>query len=240
MGTSSFMWSVWFLPHNVFPNAQNAGSAGKRTQPGVHCQNGPQFNMAVRITSEHTYAQNAQARIWAAHVIGLLHTEVVLHTSQSLHAIWCSPTRPHRDCVGIGHAMAVERWVLANEISIFSYVEISALLTYENLEFARTQISLRNELGTTFACRHLRLTCVYRCQACEALICLMNSSYFYQLIHAYLSTCTYIIHHRVLYIKGTLLKYLSFSLSLFHFLSWFACKMKEQSIVKTFIKIMQN
>ena len=31
------------------------------------------------------------------HVIELLHTEVVWHTSQSPHTIWCSPTRPHRD-----------------------------------------------------------------------------------------------------------------------------------------------
>ena len=58
---------------------QNAGSAGKRTWPGVHCPNGPQFNMVVRVTSEHTctYAQNARARIQALHVIELLHTEVV-------------------------------------------------------------------------------------------------------------------------------------------------------------------
>ena len=86
------------LPHNVLPNAQNAGSVGKQTRPGVHRPNGPQFKMAVRVTSElHTYAWNARARIWAMHVIGLLHTEVVWLTSQSLHAIWCSLTRPHRD-----------------------------------------------------------------------------------------------------------------------------------------------
>ena len=62
--------------------------------------------------------------------------------------------------------MAVERWVWANEISIFSYVEISAFFfTYGNGEFARTQISLRNDLRTAFVCRHLRLKYVYRCQA---------------------------------------------------------------------------
>ena len=33
--------------------AQNAGSAGKRTWPGVHRPNGPQFKMAVWVTSEH-------------------------------------------------------------------------------------------------------------------------------------------------------------------------------------------
>ena len=90
-------WSTWLLPHNVLPNAQNAGSAGKQTGPGVHRQNGHQFKMAVRVTSQDVYAQNAWARIRAMHVIGLLHTEVVWHTSHSLHAIWCSPTRPHRD-----------------------------------------------------------------------------------------------------------------------------------------------
>ena len=88
----------------------------------VHRPNGPQFNMAVRITSEHTHAWNAWARIRAVHVIWLLHTEIVWHTSQSPYTIWCSPTRRycHWDWrIGIGCAMAAERWVWANEISIF-------------------------------------------------------------------------------------------------------------------------
>ena len=152
MGTSGLCWSPWLLPHNVLPNAQNAGSAGKRTQPGVHRPNGPQFNMAVRVTSEHTYARNAWAGIRAVHIIGLLNTEVVWQTSQSLHAICCIWIG-----VGIGCAMAFERWVWANEISIFFYVEISALLTYGNGWVARTQIPLLNDLETAFACRHLRL-----------------------------------------------------------------------------------
>ena len=65
--------------------------------------------------------------------------------------------------------MAVERCVWANEISIFSFIEISALLTYGNREFARTQISLRNDLQIAFVCRHLQLKYVYRCQAHVAL-----------------------------------------------------------------------
>ena len=59
----------------------------------------PQFNMAILVTLKHAYAQNARARIWTVYVIWLLHTEVVWHTNQSPHAIWCSPTRPHRDAV---------------------------------------------------------------------------------------------------------------------------------------------
>ena len=65
-------------------------------------------------------------------IIWLLHTEVVWHTSQSLHAIWSFPTRPHRDCGGIGFVMAFERWVSTNEISIFFYVKISTILMSEN------------------------------------------------------------------------------------------------------------
>ena len=135
--------------HNVLPNAQNASSAGKWTWPGVHQPNGPQFNMAIRVTSEQTYAHNAWARIRAVHVIGLLHTGDVWHTSQSPHAIWCSPTCPHSDWRMVG-CVAFERWVRANEISIFSYVEISASLTYRNGGVTRIQILLRNDLGTAF------------------------------------------------------------------------------------------
>ena len=81
----------------MLPNAQNAGSAGKRTRRGVHRPNGPQYNIAVRVTSEHTYAWNAPARIWAVHVIELLHTKVVWHTRKWPHATRCFLTRPHRD-----------------------------------------------------------------------------------------------------------------------------------------------
>ena len=47
--------------------------------------------------------------------------------------------------------MAAERWVWTNEKPYFSYVEISALLTYWHGEFARKQISLRNEQQKTAA-----------------------------------------------------------------------------------------
>ena len=72
--------------------------------------------------------------------------------------------------VGIGCAMAPERRVWANEISVFSYVEISALLKYGNGEFARTIISLRNALRTALSVVICGSYHVYRCQACEALI----------------------------------------------------------------------
>ena len=34
--TSGLCWSPWLIPHNVLLNAQNAGSADKRTRPWVH------------------------------------------------------------------------------------------------------------------------------------------------------------------------------------------------------------
>ena len=41
MLTSGLCWSPWLIPHNVLLNAQNAGSADKRTRPwsnhGVQC-----------------------------------------------------------------------------------------------------------------------------------------------------------------------------------------------------------
>ena len=37
----------------MLSNAQNAGSAGKRTRPWVHRPQTPQFKMAVRVTPEH-------------------------------------------------------------------------------------------------------------------------------------------------------------------------------------------
>ena len=125
-GLAVLCWSPWLIPHTVLLNAQNAGSAGKQTRPGVHPRSsvGPSPKRYGRsnYTSEHTHAQNARARIRAVHVIGLLHTEIVWHRSQSPHTIWCSPTHPHCHWdwrIRIGCAMAAERWVWANEISIF-------------------------------------------------------------------------------------------------------------------------
>ena len=141
-------WLIPLIPHNVLLNAQNAGSAGKRTRPGFHSPNGPQFNMAVRITSEHTYAR---ARIRAVHVIGLLHTEIVWHTSQSPHTIWCSPDASAlplglagRDwlCDG-GWTLGMGQW----DIHIFSYVEILCL-THVLTQGIRTHTNFTSEWST--------------------------------------------------------------------------------------------
>ena len=127
----------------------------KFNEEHFHRPNAPQFKMAIRVTSEHTYARNARARIRAIHVIGLLHTEVVWHTSQLPHAIWCSLTLPHRYwlCNG-GWTLGI--W--ANEISV-CFLRRDQCLTYGN--FAKN--SLQNHLRTAFACRYLRLKYVYRC-----------------------------------------------------------------------------
>ena len=143
-------WSLWLIPHNVLLNAQNAGLAGKRTRLWVHLPNGPQFNMAVRITSEHTYTRNARARIRAVHVIGLLHTEIVWHTSQSPHSIWCSPMHPycHWDWrIGIGCAMAAECWVWASEISTF-ILRWDQCVTHVLTWGIRTHINFTSEWST--------------------------------------------------------------------------------------------
>ena len=62
-----------------------------------------------------------------------------------------------------GWTLGMGQW----EIHIFLRRDQS--LTYGNGEFARTQISLRNDLRTAFAFRNLRLKYVYICQAREAL-----------------------------------------------------------------------
>ena len=101
-------------------NAQNAGSASKRTQIGVHCPNRPNS-----IWPSELHARNAPARIQAAHVIGLLHTEIVSHVHVQANRTQFGA--PQRVCiaigigVGIGCAMAAERWVWANEIYPYFY-----------------------------------------------------------------------------------------------------------------------
>ena len=74
--TSGVCWSPWLIPHNVLLNAQNAGSADKRTWPwsnnGVQCTI-TRSNMAVRITLQHEPGFEP----------GFLRTEIVWHTSQS-------------------------------------------------------------------------------------------------------------------------------------------------------------
>ena len=113
----------------------------------VHRPNGPQFNMAFRIT----YPRNARAKIWAVHVIALLHTAIIVwHTSQSPHTIWCSPTRPHCHWdwrIGIGCAMAAERWVWANEISIF-FQRRDQCLTHVLTQGIRTHTNFTSEWST--------------------------------------------------------------------------------------------
>ena len=170
MGTSGFMLIPVTHPTQCVAECTKCGFSGKANTAWGPSPTSPQSKMAVRLTSEHMYAQNARARIRAMHVIGLLHTEVVWHTSQSLHASWCSLTHPHRYWRTLWW-LAV-RWRLNVGYGPMRSVP---LLTYGNGEFTRTQISLRNVLRTAFACRHLRLKYVYRCQACEALIFLFLS-----------------------------------------------------------------
>ena len=69
-----------------------------------------------------------------------LHRSICTHNTLANHRTLNTHPHCHFDwCMGIGCAMAAERWVWANEKPYFFYVEISALRT----EFARKQISLR-------------------------------------------------------------------------------------------------
>ena len=98
MGTSGFMLIPVTPPTQCVAECAKCGFSGANEHSlGSIAQTGPQSEMTVKVTSERTHARNARVRIRAMHVIGLLHTEAVWHTSQSLHAIWCSPTCPHRD-----------------------------------------------------------------------------------------------------------------------------------------------
>ena len=135
------------FPHNVLLNAKSVGSMGKRTQPGVQHSNGLQFNMAIRITSEHTYAQNARDKIRAVRIISCC-IQRLFDTQANHRKLFGAPRRIR---IGIGRAMAFECWVQTNEISIFFYVEISAILMYGNGGVAHTQIFTSDWLGTAFA-----------------------------------------------------------------------------------------
>ena len=76
------------------------------------------------------------------------HTEVVWHTSQSSHAIWCSPTRPHMDwrrdwlCDG-DWTLGIGQW----DLHIFLRRD-QCLIHVRIGEVERTQISPPNDLGT--------------------------------------------------------------------------------------------
>ena len=154
MGTSGFILIPMTPPTKYVTECAKCGFSG---QANTVLGPSPKFKMDIRVTLKQMYARNARARIRAMHVIGFLHAEVVWHKP----IIACYLVLPWRIRigigVGIGCAVAVEHLVWANEISVFSYVEISAVLTYGNEEFACRQISLRNDLRTAFACHHLRL-----------------------------------------------------------------------------------
>ena len=112
-----------------------SGQANTIWGPPTDRSNGPQFNMAVRITSEHTCARNAQARIRAI--------------------VWYTTRWDWR--IGIGCAMAAECWVWANEISIFFPRRDQCLTHVLTRKFARTQISLRNDQRKTASPRAVKV-----------------------------------------------------------------------------------
>ena len=137
-GLAVLCWSLWLISHNVLLNAQNVGSAGKQTWPGVHCPNGPQFNMAVRITSEHTYTQD---------VIGCC-IQRLFDTQANHHTPFGAPRRVRMWIgIGIGCAMAAERWVWANEISIF-FLCRDQCLTHVLTRGIRTHTNFTSEWST--------------------------------------------------------------------------------------------
>ena len=149
-------WSPWLIPHNVLLNAQNAGSAGKRTWVWVHRPNGPQFNinMAVRITSEHTctYARNALVSQNLSRTCNrvVAYRDCLTHKPITEHHLVLpeASALPLDWRIGTGCAMAAERWVWANEISTL-FLRWDQCLPYWHGEFARTQISLRNDQRKT-------------------------------------------------------------------------------------------
>ena len=157
MGTSGVMLIPVTPPTQCVAECAKCRFSGQATQantawgpstdliPWVHCPNGPQFKMAVRVTSEHTYARNARARIRAVQLLGLLHTEVVWHrdTSQSPHAIRCSPTRPHMNwrmdwlcdggwTLGMGQYNEIIHIFLRRYQCIFTLVRKRGIRTHTN------------------------------------------------------------------------------------------------------------
>ena len=123
---------------------------------GSIAQTVPKSIWLSEFTSEHTYARNAQARIRAMHVIGLLHREVVWHTSQSRHAIWCSPTCLHRDwrrdwLCDRGWPLGMGQW----DIHIFLCRD--QCLTHVWKWGIRTHITFTLEWFTNFVCLQLSI-----------------------------------------------------------------------------------
>ena len=148
--SSSLCWSLWLILHNVLLNAQNAGSADKRTRPWVHPRSSVfhrpiQYgrpNYIREYTREPGFEPYMQQGCCIQRLFDTLANHRTHNTCPHCHFDWR---------MGIGCAMAAERWVWTNEKPYFSYVEISALLTYWHGEFARKQISLWNDQQKTAA-----------------------------------------------------------------------------------------
>ena len=146
MGTNSVMLIPILLPHNVLPNAQNAGSADKRTRPGaIHrtmdpllkrspIQNGRPSYIGAYVRTKCTSQNSSRAR-----------NSVVWHTSQSPHAIWCSPTRPHR--YWRRDWLCDSGWTLGYGPMRYLYFLTQRSLPYSRMETGNSQahkFSLRN------------------------------------------------------------------------------------------------
>ena len=145
MGTSGLMLIPVTHPTQCVAECAKCGFSGQaNTTWGpsrvqwVHRPNGPQFNMAVRITSEHAYRRNVRARIRAVHVIRVVaYRDCLTHKPITAHHL----VLPDASALGIGVGLAV-RWRLnvgygPMRYPYFSYVEISALLTSNNRSLTR-------------------------------------------------------------------------------------------------------
>ena len=106
--TSGLCWSPWLIPHNLLVNAQNAGSADKRTRPwstdGGQCSIA-RSNMAVRITLRAS--QGLRAVIYMQQGCTCIQR---LFDTLANHRTHNTRPRCHLDWrMGIGCAMVVER-----------------------------------------------------------------------------------------------------------------------------------
>ena len=99
--TSSLCWSPWLIPHNVLLNAQNAGSADKRTRPWsthvVQCSIA-RSNMAAGITLR---ASQDLRGCCIQRLFDTLANHRTHNTHPHCHLDWR---------MGIGCAMVAERW----------------------------------------------------------------------------------------------------------------------------------
>ena len=156
-GLAVLCWSPWLLPHNVLPNAKCgfSGQANMAWGPlpkWSPIQYGCPSYIGAYIRTKCTSQNSSLARNRIVAYRGCLKHKPI--TAWYMYMYLVLPTRPHRDWLGDGvWTLGMGQW----DISIFFYIEISAIPTYGNRGVARTLISLRNDLGTAFACRHLRL-----------------------------------------------------------------------------------